>query len=190
MPSFSQENRLIKLDTPLGTDELILQGFTGREGISQLFKFNLDLISDNNAVNFKDIIGQNVTIRVLLTDGSSERYFNGVVSRFAQSGATTHLTNYQMEVVPWLWFLTRYSDCRIFQKMTVPDILKKVFDGRGYSDYKVQLTNTYEAVEYCVQYRETDFNFVSRLMEHNGIFYYFEHEDGQHTLVLSQSGIR
>src|SRR5579864_4675968 len=187
MPSFSQENRLIKLDTPLGTDELILQGFTGREGISQLFKFNLDLISDNNAVDFKDIIGQNVTIRVLLSDGSNERYFNGVVSRFAQSGATTHLTNYQMEVVPWLWFLTRYSDCRIFQKMFIPDILKKVFDSRSYSDYKIQLTGTYDPVEYCVQYRETDFNFVSRLMEHNGIFYYFEHDDGQHTLVLADS---
>ncbi len=188
MPAYSQENRLIKLDTPLGTDVLLLQGFTGREGISQLFKFDLDLLSENNAIDFSQIVGQNVTIRVLLSDGSTERYFNGVVSRFAQSGAGTQFTNYQMEIVPWLWFLTRNADCRIFQNMTIPDIIQKVFDDRGFSDYKNSLTGSYDPVDYCVQYRETEFNFVSRLMEHNGIFYYFEHDDGVHTMVLADSG--
>ena len=185
--AFTQENRLLKLDTPLGDDALLLQGLTGREGISQLFKFDLDLLSDQNDIDFTDIIGQQVTIRVLLSDGSTERYFNGYVSRFAQSGSDTRFTHYQMEVVPWLWFLTRIADCRIFQNMTIPDIIQKVFQSRGYSDFKSSLTATYDPREYCVQYRETDFNFVSRLMEQYGIFYYFEHDDGKHTMVLADS---
>jgi type VI secretion system secreted protein VgrG len=184
---YTQENRLIALDTPLGDDVLMLQGFTGREGISRLFRFNLDLISDQNDIDFDDIVGQQVTIRVFLSDGSSERYFNGFVSRFAQSGSGTQFSNYQMEVVPWLWFLTRIADCRIFQNMTIPDIVQKVFQSRGYSDFKSALTASYDPLEYCVQYRETDFNFVSRLMEQYGIFYYFEHEDGKHTMVLADS---
>jgi type VI secretion system secreted protein VgrG len=185
--AYTQENRLLKLDTPLGADVLLLQGFTGHEGISRLFSFELDLLSEKNDINFKDIVGQSVTIRVLLSDGSTERYFNGMVSRFAQSGSGTIFTNYQMEVVPWLWFLTRNADCQIFQNMTVPDIIQSVFSVAGFSDFKNSLTGTYQPREYCVQYRETDFNFVSRLMEQYGIFYYFEHEDGKHTLVLADS---
>src|SRR5205823_5142990 len=103
---YSQENRLISIDTPLGDDVLLLQGFTGDEGMSRLFEFHLDLLSENNSIAFDDIIGQKVTIRVNLYDGS-DRYFNGFVSRFAQSGADARFTHYQMEVVPWLWFLTR-----------------------------------------------------------------------------------
>lgn len=185
-PGYTQENRLISIDTPLGDDDLLLDGFTGREGISQLFKFDLDLLSEKNSINFKDIIGQSVTISVTLPDGS-DRYFNGVVSRFAQSGAEKRFTHYQMEVVPWVWFLTRIADCRIFQNMTIPDIIKKVFQSRGFSDFKSSLAGSYDPREYCVQYRETDFNFVSRLMEQYGIFYYFEHEDGKHTMVLADS---
>jgi type VI secretion system secreted protein VgrG len=184
--AYQQENRFIKLKTPLGEDVLLLQGFTGREGISQLFKFSLDLLSDKNSIAFKDIIGQNVTITVTLAD-SKERYFNGFVSRFAQSGSSTRFTNYHMEIVPWPWFLTRIADCRIFQNMTIPDIIQKVFQSRGFSDFKKSLTGSYDAREYCVQYRETDFNFISRLMEQYGIFYYFEHADGKHTMVLADS---
>jgi type VI secretion system secreted protein VgrG len=182
--AFTQDNRLFGLVTPLGADVLLLQGFSGREGISQIFKFDLDLLCEKNDIKFKDIVGQQVTIRVGLPDGTSYRYFNGFVSRFAQASSGSQLTNYQMEVVPWLWFLTRIADCRIFQTMTIPDIIKKVFQSRGFSDFKANLTGTYDALEYCVQYRETDFNFVSRLMEQYGIFYYFEHEDGKHTMVL------
>ena len=174
------------IDTPLGEDVLLLQGFTGLEGISQLFKFTLDVLSENNSVNFESIVGQNVTISVVLAD-QSERYFNGYVSRFAQSGCDSTFTHYQMEVVPWLWFLTRNADCRIFQNMTIPDIIQQVFTNRGFNDFKNSLTPGYDALEYCVQYRETDFNFVSRLMEQYGIFYFFEHENGKHTLVLGDS---
>ena len=183
---FTQDNRLIAIDTPLGDDVLLLQGFTGHEGISRLFRFNLDLLSDNNSISFDDIVGQNVTISVTLSD-QTLRYFNGFVSRFAQSGSDARFTHYQMEVVPWLWFLTRNANCRIFQNMSYPDIVQQVFTDAGFSDFKSSLTGSYDPQEYCVQYRESDFNFVSRLMEHVGIFYFFEHENGKHTLVLADS---
>jgi type VI secretion system secreted protein VgrG len=183
---YAQEDRLIGIDTPLGKDVLLLQGFTGHEAISRLFSFQLDLLSEKNSISFKDIIGQNVTIRVTLADGA-RRYFNGVVSRFAQSGSDLRFAHYQMEVVPWLWFLTRIADCRIFQNMTIPDIIKKVFSSRGFSDFKDSLTATYDQREYCAQYRESDFNFVSRLMEQYGISYFFQHDDGKHTLVLADA---
>ncbi len=184
--SYKQENRLIAIDTPLGEDVLLLQGFSGHEAVSRLFSFQLDLLSQKNSISFQDLIGQKVTIRVTLFDGS-ERYFHGHVSRFAQSGSDLRFTHYQMEVVPWLWFLTRNADCKIFQNMTIPDIIQKVFKDRGFQDFKSSLTATYEPREYCVQYRETDFNFISRLMEQYGIFYFFQHEKSKHTLVLGDS---
>jgi type VI secretion system secreted protein VgrG len=183
---YTQDQRLIGIDTPLGKDVLLLQGFTGREGISRLFSFHLDLASEKDSISFKSIIGQNVSIRVAQADGSP-RYFNGFVSRFAQSGTDERFTHYQMEVVPWLWFLTRIADCRIFQEKAIPKIIEEVFTSRGFTDYKLSLTGCYDPREYCVQYRETDFNFVSRLMEQYGIFYFFEHQNGKHTLVLADS---
>ena len=184
--AYTQENRLIAIDTPLGQDVLLLQSLTGREGISRLFSFQLDLASEKESISFKDVVGHNVTIRVSLID-HSPRYFNGFVNRFAQSGSDARFTHYQMEVVPWLWFLTRIADCRIFQEKSIPDIIEEVFKSRGFKDYKLSLTSSYDQREYCVQYRETDFNFVSRLMEQYGIFYFFEHENGKHTLVLADS---
>lgn len=184
--AYTQDNRLIAVDTPLGKDALLLQSFTGGEGISQLFNFQLDLLAENDSIAFDQIVGQKVTITVTLAD-SSERYFNGFVSRFSQSGSDVRFTYYHAEVVPWLWFLTRTSDCRIFQNMTVPDILSKIFNDLGFSDFKNSLQGSYESRDYCVQYRETDFNFVSRLMEQYGIFYFFEHEKSKHTLVLADS---
>ena len=86
---------------------------------------------------------------------------------------------------PWLWLLTRTSDCRIFPKMTPLDIIKQVFSDRGFSDFRDATTGSPPTLEYCVQYRETDFNFVCRLMEEYGIYYFFEHSDGKHTLVLA-----
>ncbi len=184
---YSQEERLIALTTPLGTDVLLLAGFSGHEGISRLFSFNLDLLSEKKGpIDFSDIVGKNVTISITQSD-DTPRYFNGIVSHFAQSGADSRFTSYQMQVVPWTWMLTRYADCRIFHNKTVGDIVRQVFDGRGFQDYKFQLSGSYTPMEYCVQYRETDFNFVSRLMEQAGIFYFFQHEEGKHTMVIADS---
>ena len=133
-------------------------------------------MSEKKDIAFNDIVGKAVTIQVRLGD-DSDRYFNGFVSRFVQGLSDSKFTHYQMEIVPWLWMLTRKADCRIFQKMTAPDVIAKVFKDGGFTDFKNSLTGSFEELEYCVQYRESDFNFVSRLMQQFGIFYYFEHEE-------------
>ncbi|MBZ5561565.1 MAG: type VI secretion system tip protein VgrG [Acidobacteriia bacterium] len=186
MSSYTQEDRLFKIDTPLGKDALLLQGFRGTEGISRLFHFELDLLSENSAISFSDIIGKNVTVSLKRADGSY-RYINGFISRFAQTAMEETLTAYEAEMVPWLWFLTRNANCRIFQNKTVPDIITQVFDDLGFNSYSNSLQGTYHPRVYCVQYRESDFNFVSRLMEEYGIFYFFKHEQGNHTLVLADA---
>ncbi|HLV85427.1 MAG TPA: type VI secretion system tip protein TssI/VgrG [Candidatus Sulfotelmatobacter sp.] len=185
--TYTQNNRFIAIDTPLGKDVLLLQELTGDEGISRLFHYDLNLLAhDNDSISFKDIVGQKVSIRINLPDGTP-RYISGYVSRFTQGGTDDRFfTHYHAEVVPWLWFLTRQSDCRIFQNMAVPDIISKVFNLFGFKDFRNNLQGSYPQLEYCVQYRETSFNFVSRLMEEFGIFYYFDHStEGQHTLVMA-----
>ncbi len=184
--AYTQDNRLLRINTPLGKDSLLLHALTGREAISTLFEFHLDLLSENASISPDGIVGQRVTIEVHLADGSP-RYINGYVSRFALSGADEHFTNYEAVVVPWLWSLTRMANCRIFQNMTIPDIITKVFSGHGFNEFKNSLQGDFDKREYCVQYRETDFNFVSRLMEQYGICYFFEHEKDKHTLVLANS---
>jgi len=184
--AYSQEGRLITLTTPLGDDVLLLAGLSGHEAISRLFSFKLDLLTEQGPIAFTDIIGKSVTISITQSD-DTPRYFNGIVNRFAASGADARFMRYQMEVVPWTWKLTRFADCKIFHNKTVGDIIQKVFSDRGFTDFKVSLTGSYTPLEYCVQYRETDFNFISRLMEQNGIFYFFEHEDGKHTMVIADS---
>ena len=175
---------LFSITTPLGANKFLLKSFRGSEGISRLFHFDLDLLSEDNAISFADIIGQSVTITVKQVDGTP-RYFNGYISRFGQGSSDQTFTSYHAEMVPWLWFLTRAADCKIFQNMSIPDIIKKVFTDLGYTDVTDSTTKTYQPRDYCVQYRETSFNFVSRLMEEYGIFYFFKHEDSKHTLVLA-----
>ncbi|MGB8473488.1 MAG: type VI secretion system tip protein VgrG [Candidatus Acidiferrum sp.] len=179
----TQDNRTIAIETPLGKDVLLLHGFAAQEAISRLFRISAELLSENASIDFTKIIGKQVTISLRLADGS-KRYFNGHVSRFAQTGMDDRFTHYHAEIVPWLWFLTRRADCRIFQNMTIPDIVAKIFKDGGFGDFRNSLQGSFEQREYCVQYRETDFNFVSRLMEQYGIFYFFEHEQNKHTLVM------
>ena len=184
--ALTQHTRIIAIYTPLEEDYLLLRSFTGHEGISHLFSFDLDLLSQDPAVKFKDIIGKPVTIRVTLAN-DKERYFNGFISRFEQIGCDTGLTTYRATMVPWLWFLTQTTDCRIFQNKSVPDIIQQIFKEYGFTDVKFKLEGTYDAREYCVQYRETDYNFVARLMEQYGMFYFFEHEKDKHILVVADS---
>ncbi|HEX7175243.1 MAG TPA: type VI secretion system tip protein TssI/VgrG [Pyrinomonadaceae bacterium] len=195
MPTkFTQENRRIQIFTPLGEDVLLLRGFEGSEGVSSLFRFDLRLLSENRSLAFDALVGKNATVKVSLADGSV-RHINGICSRvsqgdttsYAQEGTTGHLTEYRATLVPWLWLLTRTSDCRIFQNLSAPDIIQKVFQDYGFTDFSNRLHGSYDVREYCVQYRETAFDFVSRLMEYEGIFYFFEHEADKHTLVLADA---
>jgi type VI secretion system secreted protein VgrG len=124
----TQGNQFISVTTPLGDDVLLLWKFTGDERISQLFKFQLELASEKASIKLESIIGQNVTVNMTLSDGGT-RYFNGIVSEFAQIGQDSQFTYYQAEMVPWLWFLSQTSDCRIFQNKTVPEIAMQIFQG-------------------------------------------------------------
>jgi type VI secretion system secreted protein VgrG len=187
MPQPTQATRHIAIETPLGEDVLLLQSFSGHEELSRLFAFDLDLLSENYEIDFEEIIGQNVTIRMDLPEGEP-RYWNGFISRFVQGASNNvQFAQYRATMVPWLWFLTQTSDCRIFQEKTVPEIIRQVFSDHDFTDIEDRLSGGYRTWNYCVQYRETDYNFVSRLMEQEGIYYYFFHEQGKCTLVLCDS---
>jgi type VI secretion system secreted protein VgrG len=185
MPGFTQAARQLAVTTPLGKDVLLLAAFSGQEAVSQLFHYDLELLSENDAIAAKDIVGKSVTFTVFRPEGTP-RPFNGVVSRFtAASLRFRGMRQYRAEVVPWLWFLTRAADCRIFQNLAAPDIIQQVFQKLGLTDFELNLKASYVKRDYCVQYRESDFNFVCRLMEQEGICYWFRHENGKHTLVLA-----
>jgi type VI secretion system secreted protein VgrG len=157
--------------------------------MSRLSEYQLDLLGPvkDKDINLDDILGKNVTVKLALPDDST-RYFNGYVTRFSAGGRSYgRFRRYSAVVRPWLWFLTRTTDCRIFQDMTVPDIIKEVFGDEPTADFSFELTCAYRKWTYCVQYRETDFNFVSRLMEEEGISYYIRHTDGHNTVVLTDS---
>jgi len=183
-----QTARQIALFSLFGDEkaDLVLRSFTANEELGRLFQIDAELLSEKFNLSFEKIVGQNATIR-LNTVQSVPRYWNGHVSCFRQVGNVGPYACYQAVIVPKLWFLTRSADCRIFQNKTVPDIIKDVFKERGIDPIEDTLTATYPTWEYCVQYRETDFNFVSRLMEQEGIHYYFRHEKGKHTLVLADA---
>ena len=176
---------IMSISTALG-DDLLFHSMVAREELGRLSEFEIDLLSPNGSIAFKDILGTHVTVKVELAN-EADRYFDGYVTRFAQTGMRGRYHLYHASVRPWLWFLTRTSDCKIFQKMKVPEILQKVFDDHSIADFELKLSGSYRQWDYCVQYRETDFNFVSRLMEQEGIYYYFMHSEGRHTMVLTDS---
>lgn len=191
--TITQENRFLQIKTSLGNpDELLLTQLTGTEGLSMPFSFDLDLFSTtNHSIAFEDIIGENVTITLRLADGQ-QRFFNGFISSFSQSRANIEdererllFSTYHATMVPWLWFLTTTANMRIFQNKSVPDIVEEIFNIHGLSDYQLDLKGTHKARTYCVQYRETDFNFISRLLESEGIYYFFTHDNGFHTMVIA-----
>ena len=183
------KNRIAQAHNPLGPT-LMFRKLTGREQVSGLFDFQLELLADkDNSVLPSNLIGKDITVELELQGGGT-RFLNGQVTRFAFVGkevaADSDLWRYEARLRPWLWYLTRASDFRIFQNKKVPDILDEIFANYPFPVEK-RLQGTYKDWEYCVQYHETDFNFVSRLMEHEGIYYYFEHAMGRHTLVLADA---
>jgi type VI secretion system secreted protein VgrG len=184
MVAYTQVHRPMAVTTPLGPDALLLIGFAGQEGISRPFKFELDLLAENKTtVAFDKLLGQNVTVALELPDGK-DRYFSGIVSRFSQGQRDARFTEYQAEVVPRLWLWTRRVQSRIFHQTTVPDILKNVLEGL---DVTYEIQGTFHPRDYCVQYRESDFAFASRLMEEEGLYYFFKHTAGGHTMVVANT---
>jgi type VI secretion system secreted protein VgrG len=186
MALIQEKTRLLAVKTALGPDVLAIRTLTVREEISRLFQIEVELSSEDGEIKFDDVVGHPATVRLDVAQ-KQKRFFHGFVSRLVQVANTGGYAHYRASIVPWLWFLTRTSDCRIFQEMTVPEIIEATFKKHDLGPYQLKLTGNYAKKEYCVQYRETDFNFVSRLMEQEGIYYFFEHKDDKHTLVLADS---
>lgn len=183
-------HRNVSITCSAAGDDLKFLRLTGTEELGRLYLFQLELLSTSNTLKPGDLLGQDISVELSQPAGG-ERQFNGIVTTFriVAPGDKTgnRMARYEATVRPRLWLLTRASHCRFFYEMTVPDIVTKVLQ-----DYHVDLSNkcaaTYPTLEHCAQYRETDFDFVSRLLEREGIYYYFEHKGGKHTLVLTDSG--
>ena len=175
--------RVFELTTPLGKDRLVFRRLRGREELSRLSEFDLSALSVEAAIMPGELLGKDVSVKIELR-GGGDRFLHGYVTRFSQGPMVGRYYEYRMKVRPWLWFLTRTADCRIFQDKTPPEIIKEVFADHKVAVFDEHLNGTYAKREYCVQYRETDFAFVSRLMEEEGIYYYFEHHADRHVLKL------
>lgn len=184
MIAFEQTTRPVRIHSPLGEGALTVVRYEGDESVSGLFCYRLELRAADAALDFSRVMGQGACLEIGLSGGGS-RLVHGVVSRFSQTGVDAGGAFYAAELRPWLWLLTMNSNCRIFQKRSIPEILHEIFSELGFADVTESLHGSYPPREYCVQYAETDFDFVSRLMEEEGIFYYFEHERGAHRLVLA-----
>ncbi len=184
----TQQGRPAELTTPLGPDRLLVTGASIHERLSGPFTMEIRAISPDPDLDLDALLGQRVNLRVRLPEGR-ERHFNGHVFRVSQEAAEEAgaAGGYLLTVRPWLWFLSRTADCRIFQNKSVPEIVKEIFREHGHTDFEERLSADYAAWEYCAQYRETDFNFISRLLEQEGIYYYFRHEKDRHTLVLADA---
>ena len=176
----------LSLKTPLGDDALILQEFDGAESLSQPFRFRLDMVSKQQSIKPSALLGKAVTWSVAGPDGD-QRHFSGIVREFvAAEDWGRDYRVYHAEIVPWFWLLSRTADCRIFQNKSVRDIIQTVLGECDQADFDLSgIKGSHPQREYCVQYRETDFNFLSRLMEEEGIFYFFRHADGSHKMMVA-----
>ncbi|GLQ31860.1 type VI secretion system Vgr family protein [Litoribrevibacter albus] len=193
MQKATQDANSIKIATPLGKDTLHLTRFDANEGISQAFRFEALMYTNGVEIDPKALIGQSVTVSLLMNkDGKVvDRFFNGIVSELKSLGQRAPneadgalYKDYSATIVPTSWLMNHRVNCRIFQNLSVKDIAKKLFDEHGVK-FSSKLKKTYPTYEYCVQYQESDWAFISRLLEQEGIFYFFEHEQNKHTLVMA-----
>ena len=165
-------------------DPLLVETMDGEELISGLYIFHVRMVSENPSLAFDSIVGKDAALSIVMPDGSTQ-FVHGIIGRFRQAGTTLRFTTYFADLHPRLWLLTRTLDSRIFQNKSVPDIVKQILQEHEITAIQDSLTGSYQPREYCVQYHETAFDFVSRLMESEGISYRFEHTDSAHTLVLA-----
>jgi type VI secretion system secreted protein VgrG len=188
MASLRQSDRLMQFTSPsVGKDVLVIESFTGSESISSLFEFRAFLLAPvGTAIDPKALVGSKATVAVGLNDVQGSRYFNGIVSRFEEGNSDDEFAGYAAYIVPSMWLLTLSTNCRVFQKLTVMDIVKKVIGEYGLS-LSDKTTAPYQPLDYCTQYNETDFHFVSRLLEQNGIFYWFEHTAQDNKVAFGDS---
>lgn len=178
----SGQHGLISITTPFAGKELILRQAKYAEQLGMPFEMDVELVSRDESLSFKEILGKNVT--VCLETQETNRYFNGIVTGFKQKENLDGNAVYTATIGPWLWLLSLSQHCRIYQQKTYPEIIKSVFAEMGFADYEDKLTAKYTQQEYVVQYNETDLNFVARIMQQEGMFYFFKHTNGKHTLIM------
>ena len=190
MPTWSRANALMYLTSPLGTDALIPIHFSGHEGISETFSYDIQVVSQNGIIQQTDLLYQPVCLALQGNTGSPVRYFHGIVQELSADGVIRSASSvdgyqtYRLHVVPKLWFLGQTTDCRVFQNMSVPDILQQMFNDAGLSGVNISATGA-ATREYTVQFNESDLHFATRLMEEEGFYYFFRHSDSAHTLVIA-----
>lgn len=182
MRDLTQEQRLIAIKTPLGNDELLLTSFEGIEYISDIFEFHIDVLSSNHGIKPDKLIGKTVTITI---QNDQTRTFNGYISRFSYGEVKAdNLRKYHLTMVPWLWFLSKTNNHRIFQNLSTKEIVSKIFKDYGFNDFDFKANGNTKKREYCVQHNESDLSFVSRLLEEEGIAYFFTQHGDKHNMVL------
>ncbi|WP_268798944.1 type VI secretion system Vgr family protein [Pseudomonas huanghezhanensis] len=184
--AFEQITRLTQVTSPLDMDVLLLKKMTGDDELGRPFSYELQLASSDRAIDLNQLLGKPMCVSVQVGI-SARRCFHGIVAGCSQTADIGQFASYQVTLRPWLWLLTRTSDCRIFQHQTIPQIISQVFRDLGFSDFEDALGRQYREWDYCVQYRETSFDFVSRLMEQEGIYYFFRHDQDRHVLVLADA---
>jgi type VI secretion system secreted protein VgrG len=186
----TQAQREVSVKSVLADDVLLFRRMQCSEALGRMYSFGLELASTKGDIRIADMLGTSMTVVLDLPDGG-ERYFNGIVTRFVYRGWRDGMASYEAMLHPALWLLTRSSNCRIFQDKSSIDIVKAVCGDAAYGGLVAldvgQLSSTPAVRTYCVQYRESDFNFVCRLLEEEGIYYRFTHADGTHTMVLADS---
>ncbi len=179
-------DRKIGVTTPLGSDTLIIRTAKITEELGKPFTMSVSLISTDENLDLDSVLGKDICVSVGLEDGG-DRYFHALITGFSQDVGEGNYASYQIEATAWISLLDYTADCRIYQTKTAPQIIQEIFREHGFTDFKNSLTQNYRTREYCVQYRETDLAFVQRLMEEEGIYYYFTHTEKSHTLVLADS---
>lgn len=178
--------RMMEITTPLGADALLFHTLDAREELGRLYEYRIGVLAETNDLDPKRLLGKNVTVKLEVEDVGN-RYYDGFVTSIRLIPSHGRYVRYELLARPWLWFLTRSADCRIFQNKKVPDIIKEVFADYPSASFELKLSGQYDPWDYCVQYRESDFDFVSRLMEQEGIYYYFTHTASGHKLILADA---
>jgi type VI secretion system secreted protein VgrG len=184
--TWTQERRLLEIETSQGKDKVLLTSLDGREAISELFSYEIEMLSTDRDISAETMIGDKVTLWVM-TETGKFRPIHGMVAQWRAGPVIIRdLRQYRAQVVPWPWYLGHTTDCRIFQNLSVPEIVEQVFNDFGFTDFEMSVARgEYPKLNFCVQYRETALNFVSRLMEEVGIFYFFRHEENRHVMVIA-----
>ncbi|MFC1757299.1 type VI secretion system Vgr family protein [Planctomycetota bacterium] len=182
----SQKFRNARMKTKLAKDTFLLHAMDGVDELSSMFQYDIEVLCEDFNIDLDDLLSSEVSVAVEM-EGLDTRNFHGIIASISQDGAVGELARYRLTVRPWTWLLSNTADCKVFQKQSVPEIVATVFRDNNFSDFQNSLSGSYEKREYCVQYCESDLDFVNRLLESEGIYYFFEHTEKKHTLVLADA---